>query len=192
MAQFDPTFADPGFDLSREFILSYPTPTVQIGRADELTISTTMSTYRLHWDDIRVWDTFGDEVHQYWNHTMPQHDKAVNVMARAEYRAIVRRLSTSATSVIANEGRVRESINAFIVPVHGQAANGTNDAPRPNDYHSLLYSLHPGPEARRLPGIPDFIMRGEVDQRATVIVETKNPWQVTPAKVDAVFDGILI
>jgi hypothetical protein len=193
MAQYDPFTSPPGFDLSREFILTYPTPTVRVGRVDDISMSTTMSTYRLHWNDIRVWEDFGNEVHQYWNHTMPQHDKPVNVMNQAIYSEIVRVLSTRAASAITNEGRVRQSIDAFVVTAHDYTASGRDDAPRPNDYHSLLYSLQAGPEVRHLSGIPDFVMRSEVgNQRITVVVEAKNPWQVTPAKVDAVIASILI
>ena len=186
-AQYDP-WALPIFDLSREFILTYPTPPIQV--ANELANSTTRSTYRLHWNWIALWDDFGTLVHQYWNHVVPFADKQSNIFTQAEYTAIVHDVSTF--SRVANEGEVKGKIRDFVVPVHSSAANGRNSAPRPSDQHSILKQWEPGIEANNLAGIPDFVMTTEYGiplHRITAILEVKNPWQITPALIDNVINS---
>ena len=183
---FDPRL--PTFDLSRGFILSYATPPIQV--ANELTNSTTRSTYRLHWNWLALWDNFGTLVHQYWNNTVLQVDKQANVFSRGAYSD--RFSSVSTNFRVGNEGAVKEKIQAFIEPVHTAAANGLNGAPRPTDQHSKLQRWEQGVEANNLAGIPDFVMvteRGIPPFRLTAILEVKNPWQVTPALIDNVINS---
>src|SRR5436190_17459919 len=97
-AHFDPRL--PTFDLSREFILSHATPPIQV--ANELTNSTTRSTYRLHWNWLAVWDNFGALVQQYWNNVVPQTDKQANVYTQGAFRD--RFQSVSMNSQVGNEG----------------------------------------------------------------------------------------
>ena len=82
-AQYDP-WAIQTFDLSRGFILTNPTPPIQV--ANLLANSTTRSTYRLHWNWLALWDNFGALVHEYWNNVVPQVDKQSNVYTQAAYR----------------------------------------------------------------------------------------------------------
>ena len=92
---------------------------------------------------------------------------------------------------VANEGEVRGRIQEFVLPVHSAAANGLNGAPRPTDRHSVLQRWEQGVEANHLAGIPDFVMAteyGNPQRRVTVLLEVKNPWQVTPALIDAVIN----
>src|SRR5436309_5281480 len=101
-AHFDPRL--PTFDLSREFILSHATPPIQV--ANELTNSTTRSTYRLHWNWLALWDNFGMFVNQYWNNVVPQVDKQANVFSQGEYSGRFSSISTN--SRVGNEGAVKE------------------------------------------------------------------------------------
>ena len=95
---------------------------------------------------------------------------------------------------VANEGDVKGRIQEFVVPVHSAAANGLNGAPRPTDQHSKLQRWEQGVEANNLAGIPDFVMATEYGippRRITAMLEVKNPWQVTPARIDAVINSTL-
>jgi hypothetical protein len=185
--QFDP-WAPQTFDLSREYILSNPTPSIQV--ANVLTNSTTKSTYRLHWNWLALWEDFGNLVHQYWNNVVPQADKRRNVFSRGAYSNAVQLVATFMR--VANEGDIKGRIQDFVIPVHSAAANGLNGAPRPIDQHSVLQRWEQGVEANNLAGIPDFIMAteyGNPQRRVTVLLEVKNPWQVTPTFIDAVING---
>jgi hypothetical protein len=188
-AHYDPR-ALQTFDLSREFILTYPTPA--IGVADELTRSTTRSTYRLRWNQLALWDNFGALVQHYWNNVVPQIDKQCNVYTQGEYSGRLQLVATF--SRVGNEGDVKGRIQDFVVPVHSAAANGLNNAPRPIDQHSILQRWDQGVEANALAGIPDFVMASEIGapvRRVTAVLEVKNPWLVTPALIDAVINSII-
>jgi hypothetical protein len=185
--QFDP-WAPQTFDLSREYILSSPTPPIRV--ANVLTNSTTRSTYRLHWNWLAPWEDFGDLVYRYWNNVVPQNDKQSNVYTQVAYSERVQMVATFTS--VANEGDVKGRIQDFVLPVHSAAANGFNGAPRPTDQHSILQRWEQGVEANRLAGIPDFVMASEYgnpQRRITVLSEVKNPWQVTPALIDIVING---
>ena len=186
--QYDP-YALQTFDLSREFILSYSTPPILV--ANQLTNSTTRSIYRLHWDWIALWDNFGNCVYHYWNN-VPQIDKESNVFTQIAYRFVTQRVATY--TGVGNEGDVKNRIQEFVEPVHSAAANGLNGAPRPSDQHSKLQRWEQGVEANTLAGIPDFVMATEygfAPRRITAILEVKNPWQVTPALIDAVINSTI-
>jgi hypothetical protein len=187
-AQFDPWAVV--FDLSREYILSHPTPPIQI--ADSHSASTTRSTYRLHWNGIGLWGDFGDLVHQYWNDMVTQGDKQRNVFDTGAYRQTVQGIAMDTR--VANEGNVNICIDAFPVIIHSAAANGRNGARRPRDRHSKLERWGNGIEGNNMAGIPDFVMATEIaypPRRITAMMEVKNPWQVTPALIDNVINGII-
>ena len=187
VAPFDP-WGQPALDLSRDLILTNPTPPTLV--ADRVTHSTTRSVYRVHWNTIAPWNDFGAQVIRYWNN-VPQVDKQANVMAQEDYRGCFQRVGFS---VAGNEGNVRVLIHDFMEAVHLAAANGGNGgtAPRPSDRHSVLQQWEQGVEANELAGRPDLVMRseyGQIPYRVTVMVEAKNPWQVTPARLDQVLQG---
>ena len=185
-APFDP-WGQAAFDLSRNYVLTNPTPPVTVSNL--LTNSTTRSVYRLHWNTIAHWNDFGAQVVQYWN-AVPQVDKQANVMTRTAYGD---RFQDVGYSRAGNEGDVKALISAFVQPVHSSAANGRNGAPRPSDRHSNLQRWEQGVEANALAGIPDLVMiteYGYAPRRVTVMVEVKNPWQVTPDRIDQVIQGI--
>jgi len=127
--QFDPWAQV--FNLSREYILSSPTPPIQI--ADIVSQSTTRSTYRLHWNTIAFWGNFGDLVQHYWNNVVTQADKQQFVFTQDGYRLMVQTLASGMS--IANEDITKVCIDTFPVAA---AANGLNGAPRPSDQHSKL------------------------------------------------------
>ena len=186
-AAFDP-WAQQIFNISREFILSYPTPPIQI--AHRVTRSTTRSVYRLQWNWIASWDNFGALVHHYWNNIVTQNDKQTNVYTQGAYTDRVQGVAMLNTN--ANEGDIKGRIDAFVVPVHTAAANGLNGAPRPSDLHSLMQRWEPGVQANQLAGIPDFVFAAEQGnpRRVTAVFEVKNPWHVTPARIEEVISSI--
>ena len=175
------------FDLSREFILSYATPTVLV--SDRSTNSTTQSTYRLRWNTIHIWENFGTLVTTYWN-AVPQTDKQQFVYTQNAYSDRYQILS-SGLSRAANEGDVKSLVNEFVTPVHWAAANGLNGAARPVDQHSRFQRWEQGVEANQLAGIPDFVLTTEHGhpRRITAVVEVKNRWQVNPGGVDHVIQS---
>jgi len=184
-APFDP-WGQAAFDLSRDYVLTHSTPPVMVSNL--LTNSTTRSVYRLHWNTIAIWNDFGARVIQYWNAVL-QVDKQTNVMTGTAYGDRFRAVGNSAAG---NEGDVKALINEFIQPAHSAAANGRDGAPRPSDRHSHLQRWEQGVEANALAGIPDLVMiteYGYAPRRVTVMVEVKNPWQVTPARIDQVIQG---
>jgi hypothetical protein len=154
-AQFDPWAQV--FDLSRDYILSHPTPPIQI--ADSVTASTTKSSYRLHWNGIASWNDFGDLVHEYWNNVVTPADKQRYVFDTGSYRRAVQGIATDTR--VANEGNVKVCIDAFPVAIHSAAANSSMGAPRPSDRHSKLERWGNGIEGGGVAGIPDFVMATE-------------------------------
>ena len=186
-AQFDPWAQV--FNLSREYILSSPTPPIHI--ADIVSQSTTRSAYRLHWNTIALWGNFGDLVQQYWNPVVTQADKQQFVFTQDGYRLIVQTLASGMR--IANEDITKVCIDTFPVTILAAAANGLNGAARPSDQHSKLERWAQGIEGTAVAGIPDFVMSTEYmdpPRRITAVVEVKNPWHVTPERIDAVINSI--
>ena len=112
-------------------------------------------------------------------------------MAQEGYREHFQRVGFSTAG---NEGNVRALIFEFVAAVHSAAANGGNgdNTPRPSDRHSVLQQWEQGVDANALAGCPDLVIRSEygyVPYRVTVMMEAKNPWQVTPARLDQVLQG---
>jgi hypothetical protein len=175
------------FDLSRQRLLGYNMVPIRVGH--DLSSSTTLSTYRLRWNWIQLWDDFGNRVHQYWENVVTQDDKQENVYTQ---NTLTHQAQTVALHYVnAKEGDVQGRIDYFVVPIHNAAANGLNGAPRPSDGHSIMGRLAPGVQANQIAGIPDFLMVTEFENpcRVTAIFEVKNPWQITPAHIDEVING---
>lgn len=186
-------WAPVAFDLSREYILTSPTPPIRV--ANVVTNSTTRSRFRLHWNWIAPWDDFGGLVQQYWNDVVPQIDKQRNVYAQSAYFDMLQNVATDFR--VSNEGKIKVCIDMFVVNVHSAAATGRNGAPRPSYRHSRLLRWEQGFDINNnLAGIPDFVMMseyadGELPGRITAMLEAKNPWQVTPALIDSVINSAI-
>ena len=189
MQVYDP-YAVVAFNLSRDYILSQSTPLINPG--DSLSESTTKSTYRLHWNEIYLWDNFGDSVGNYWNNVVSQADKQRDVFTQHTYSNAVQSLATDMR--VTNEGNIKVCIDKFPVDVHSAAANGLNGAHRPTDQHSKLQRWEQGIARNNVAGVPDFVMAteyGNPPRRVTAMMEVKNPWLVTPALIDVVINSIL-
>jgi hypothetical protein len=139
-----------------------------------------------------LWDDFGNSVSNYWNNVVSQADKQRLVLDRGVYSNAVQTLATDMR--VTNEGNVKVCLDTFPVLVHSAAANGLNGATRPTDRHSKLQRWEQGIAGSSLAGVPDFVMAteyGNPPRRVTVMMEVKNPWQVTPALIDAVIASII-
>jgi hypothetical protein len=175
------------FDLTREFVLTYPTPTIQV--TEWPTVSTTPPVFRLHWNTLEEWRDFGDRVIEYWNNTVTPNDKQSFVSTQGEYVGRYRGASWKA----AMGGNVKSLYDDFITAVQDSAANGRNNAHLPSDRHSRLQRGDQGVEANALAGIPDCVMVSDFGypRRFTAVIEIRDPWRVTPDLVDQVIQSIL-
>jgi hypothetical protein len=183
------------FDLARGAILCWPTPPPKIGMPHLLTHSSTVSPYRVHWNELSLWEGIAQAVSHYWSNIIPQHDKVQNVTNMVAFIRMAQRISFRPRSAT-DESKIRECISGYIEPVLDIIANGGEGAPLPSDRHSLFTSWSAGDNVEdRLAGMPDYVMINErvvlpaVLTRITVIFEIKNPWIVTPALIDEVING---
>ena len=175
------------FDMTRNSVLTVELPSIPLAPAAELSRSTTLSRYRLHWDHLFRWNDFDQTVQQYWD-TVPEADKLANVLHLQAFFLIYQTLP--AAHVNSAEGHIRAQIDSLVKVLHNAAANGLGNAPRPTDRHSCMVRWDQGFYANQLAGIPDFVFQTEsAPVRPTALVEVKNPWLVTPAGIDQVLDG---
>jgi len=142
---------------------------------------------------IALWVNFEDSVRHYWNNVVSQADKQQYVFTLDAYSNASQFLATGmATSL---EDAVKACIDTFPVTIHYAAATGLNGAQRPTDRHSIFQRWGLGIEGNNVAGVPDFIMAteyGHLARRITLLVEVKNPWQVTPPLIDAVISSTII
>jgi len=170
------------FDVSRENALSASLPPFRVG--DQPSTSTTRSRYRLRWNQLYVWDDFGDRVSDYWN-TVPHFDRTNLVANYVDMH--IRWRSIANDPRILSEEDIKVAINSYPIHLHRSAANGFEGAPLPADEHSVADRSAPGASQFGLAGVPDFVMHHL--GRVTVLMEAKNPWLVTPQRIDEVIDG---
>ena len=175
------------FDMNRNSVLTFELPAIPLAPVAELSRSTTLSRYRLHWDHLFRWNNFGQTVQQYWD-TVPEADKLANVFHIQTFLYHHQRLPMAHLN--SAEDHIRARIDSRVVLLHDAAANGVGDAPYPSDRHSRMVRWAQGFHANQLAGIPDFVFQTEsAPIRTTAFVEVKNPWLVTPARIDQVLDG---
>jgi hypothetical protein len=171
------------FDLSREALLNYSLPPFNAGA--DVSRSSTISSNRLRWNQLFLWNDFEQWVINYWN-TQPQVDKIALV---AQYSTV----TTIYNEVVHNgafltEDDVKTAINEYPLRYHNVAAIGQSRAPLPSDQHSKLVRCSQGAGQLGLASVPDFAMQS-MTARTTVLMEVKTPWLVTPEQIDAVIDG---
>jgi hypothetical protein len=183
----------PVFDISRETLLTCPLLPIRFARNSSRAIHA--STFRLRWDELRLWDTFSQEVTDYWQR-VPQVDKAALVYAQGTYNFTANEVLQ--TYPPTNEGDIKDRQGRFVPPIHNYAAVGHNHAPRPSDVHSRMEHINPGGHTNMtVDGTPDFVFTRTRNTPAfqgwdpfTVLGEIKCPWLVTPAKIDEVLRTI--
>ena len=174
-------------NVTREGLLNGSLPPLRAG--DQPSIPSTRSRYRLHWNELFLWQDFEQSVVNYWN-AVPLGDKNAVVANNI--------LLSGAWQNIMNDGRLlaEDDIKACIdkcpLEFHRAAANGANGAPAPTDLHSSMHRCGQGDAGRGLAGVPDFVMYGAANPRITALVEVKNPWLVTPLQIDEVINGYLL
>jgi hypothetical protein len=171
-----------GFNVSCENLLAYALPPFRAG--DERVVSTTRSRYRLHWNQLVLWPNFDNAIVTYWN-TVSQHDKTALVTTQQTLSD--RWQSVANDTRIMGEDNIKACMDTYPLACHSAAANGANGAPMPGDLHSSMHRCGSGAAQWGLAGVPNFVMYHA--NRVTALVEVKNPWLVTPQKIDEVLNS---
>lgn len=184
----------PAFDITRENVLSWSLVPIPFARNSSR--ANHASAYRLRWDELRLWDTFSQEVTDYWQR-VPQADKTAWVFTLASYHTIGNRVMRTQFPPT-NEGDIKDRQSHFVPDIHNYAAVGEGYAPRPLDMHSSMEHINPGGHTNlTVDGSPDFVFSRTRNTAAfqawdpfTVLGEVKCPWLVTPAQIDQVLGTI--
>lgn len=170
-------------DTRRDAALSVPLPPLQAG--EHTSVSTTRTRYRLRWTHLHKWEDFDQRVLAYWNDQVMVDDKQAIVANRA---SIQTKYSEVASGIYLTEPNISDAVRDFPANLHGYAANGAGGSPLPSDMHSQFFRCAPGAGSFQLIGHPDLVLHSR-DLRVTCLVEVKNPWLVTPQKINDVLDG---
>ena len=181
MAAVNPVVPVP--TVMRESLLLTALPPFRHG--PQPSTSVTRCRYRLRWNELHLWNNFGQSVSDYWNTQVSYADRAALVTT---LQAIGERWNDIANYPrTLTEDDIKGKIDTYPAYFHRCAANGANGAPLPSDRHSVPYRCSQGAGAFGLSGVADFVMT-DLD-RVTVVIEVKNPWLVTPQQIDQVIDG---
>jgi hypothetical protein len=178
------TIAPIAFNVNRESLLVTSLPPFQAG--DQPSGSTTTSRYRLRWCQLTIWEDFANRVTMYWN-TVSQLDRMALVIN--QYQVQGGWQSIASNPRILSEDDVKACIDSYPLVCHRYAANGALGAPFPSDIHSAVDRCTLGAGQWNLAGVPDFAMHHL--NRVTALMEVKNPWLVTPQKIDEVLDSLV-
>jgi hypothetical protein len=174
-------------NVTREGLLNVSLPPLRAG--DQPSISSTRSRYRLHWNQLFLWQGFEQSVVDYWDAVPPGDKNAVvanNMLLSGAWQNVMNDARLLA------EGDIKACIDKCPVEFHSAAANGANGAPAPTDLHSSIHRCGQGAAGWGLAGVPDFVMYHAANPRVTALVEVKNPWLVTPLQIDEVINGYLL
>ena len=171
------------FNVNRTTLLGHPLPPFRAG--DQPSSSTTTTRYRLRWHQLHIWNDFADQVVAYWN-SVPPHDRNAMVATQNELQGRWQRIANNPR--ILNESDVTFCVQLYPLDFHSYAANGEAGAPMPTDAHSAFYPCGLGASSWNLAGVPDFVMH--YINRVTALIEVKNPWLVTPQRINEVLNGL--
>jgi hypothetical protein len=142
--------------MSRETLLSYSYSQLEL--ATHLAHGSTSSALRVRPTQIGQWDTFGQEVLQYWAN-VPTNDKAALVF----WMSNVTHLGAYYTSMPAsNETGVRQALDILPFQLHKVVTMGPSGQPRPTDTHSDIIPFQRGWDFE---GEPDYIFWSQANQR---------------------------
>ena len=173
------------FNVNRADLLGYALPPFLAG--DQPSASTTTSRYRLHWNRLDIWGDFANQVSAYWN-SVPPHDRNAMVATQSGLQDRWQRIANNPR--ILTEDDVKSCVQEYPLVFHSYAANGEAGAPVPGDAHSTCYPCSLGANQWNLAGVPDFVMH-YID-RVTALIEVKNPWLVTPQRINDVLNGLAL
>ena len=122
----------------------------------------------------------------YWN-TVSQADRTALVVNQAQVQLMWQSVANDPR--ILCEDDVKVSVDSYPKLFHRVAANGALGATLPSDIHSTIDRSALGAAQWGLTGVPDFVMHHL--NRVTVLMEVKNPWLVTPQRIDEVINSIV-
>jgi hypothetical protein len=173
----------PQFDLSRQQLLAFPLQEPRVGT--NLPQTTTLSAYRVSPNVIRTWDDFPQLVAQYHAQIVPQADKVAQIGFIVEANSIY---NAAAAQVVSNEDQIKTVIDLQPVRFHQMLTTSINGQPSPSDMHSQIERF--STSGMGFVGWSDYYFSSADKTRATVMMEGKNPWKVTPTKITEVLNGI--
>jgi hypothetical protein len=172
----------PQFDITRQELLGQPLQPPQVGQG-RLPLSSTLSPYRVRPNAIHRWDDFPTLVADYHTRFVTQADKLAQIGTQSNVIAIyahVRRY------IISSESHVKKILDAMPVLFHEMITTSSMGQALPSDAHSQILRYDPN---LRTAGWPDFVFLSTDGTRATVMMDAKNPWKVTPTSIEQVLNG---
>jgi hypothetical protein len=136
-------------------------------------------------DQIFAWDTFPNDVLNYWIQR-PQGDKDALVAVSQGVTAVYDDYGAVESR---NEQHVRYAIELLPMPFHRSSTLSNHGQPRPTDYHSTLEVYEGG---WGFIGQPDYFFKCTRPgfRGITGVMDAKKPWSVTPQEIRALFNGI--
>ena len=172
------------FDTRRDAVLVSEFPTVR--DAAHPATSTTKSRHRLRWRVLQPWDAFEHHAIDYFATVFTAADRqALIITATGLYQLFAAVNDTEART----EADIKSLLLQFIMEVHNIAARGKNGAPLPSDSHASVIRVEAGAGNYGLVGVSDFGMYNDTQTRVCLVGEAKNPWNVTPQKIEEVLNG---
>ena len=172
------------FDSRRDAVLISEFPSIR--DAPHTSTSVTKSRHRMRWRTLHRWNTFENDVINYFITQFTVGDRQSLIMSAEG----LRQLFASVNNRPANtEEQVKAYLLQFVMEVHNIAARGENGAPLPSDFHASIVRVAAGAGNYGLVGIPDFAMYHGEQQRICLLGEAKNPWNVTPQQITEVLNG---
>jgi hypothetical protein len=136
-------------------------------------------------DQIFAWDTFPNDVLNYWIQR-PQGDKDALVAVAS---SVSSRYNVYGGVESRNESHVKFALEQLPIQLHLSATSSNDGQPRPTDYHSILGAYEGG---WGFIGQPDyfFICNRPGFRGITGVMDAKKPWSVTPQEIRDLFNGI--
>jgi hypothetical protein len=172
------------FDTQRDAVLVSEFPSIR--DATHTATSTTKSRHRLRWRVLQPWNNFENQVIDYFTTAFNAADRAALIITATGLYQLFAAVNDSEART---EGDIKSLLLQFILEVHNIAARGKNGAPLPSDSHASVIRIEAGAGSYGLVGVSDFGMYHDTHERVCLVGEAKNPWNVTPQKIDEVLNG---
>jgi hypothetical protein len=160
---------------TRAEFLTHVHPPLQNPGGNPLPSSSTKSTFRVHWRELREWTSFQSDAIDYWN-DLDNHDKnAILPLIDPNYWAVVR--SQIRRRRLRTEPQLTTPFDVLYATPHNEAIFGASD-----DHAQLELSA---PQSSL--GQPDASF--EIDDNLVGVVEIKTFWNITQQLIDEVLEG---
>ena len=162
---------------TRAQFLRHVHPPLHNSNADPPHSSPTKSTYRLHWRELREWETFTLDTQTYWD-ALDDMDKNAPLPIHPAYWSVVQSLLHQISpSRFSREHQLATPFANLYAAPHNEAISGAGDE------HARLDTSAPDDVV----GQPDGCF--ENNEQLTGIVEIKSFWNLTEQAIDQVLQG---